>query len=76
MPSSPSPEPDPRRERLRDLRMHLGMTKPEAARLAEVSRRTWHEAEEGPPKQHDADDDRARAVAEMIALFKEINGDA
>lgn len=67
------PPTDPRRERLRELRQHLGMTKVEAARLAEVSRRTWHEAEVGPPEQPAATDDRARAIAEMLALFKDIN---
>jgi len=64
---------DPRRERLRELRYQLGMTKAEAARWAGVSRRTWHEAEEGPPEQLAVSDDGARAIAEMIALFKEIN---
>ena len=74
MTSDPIESPnDPRRERLRELRMHLNLTKMEAARLAEVSRRAWHEAEEGPPEQPAATDDRARAVAEMLALFKEIN---
>lgn len=63
------------RQRLRELREHVGMTKAEAARLAEVSRRTWHEAEEGPPEKPAATDDRARAIAEMLALFREINGE-
>jgi DNA-binding XRE family transcriptional regulator len=75
MGESVEPRNDPRRVRLRELRQHLGLTRSAAARLAEVSRRTWQEAEEGPPPEPAATDDRARAVAELLALFGEINGD-
>lgn len=58
-----------RGEQIKQLRIRLGLTKTEAARLAGVSRREWHEAEDGPPEQ-DETDERDRLIAEMIALFK------
>lgn len=62
--------PSDARARLRELRTQLDLSKSEAARLAGVSRRAWHEAEEGPPDPEV--DGRDQLVEEMLALFRQI----
>lgn len=52
-------------ETIRDARVRLDMTKAEAARRAGVSRRTWHEVEEGT---------RPASSAETLALFDQVLG--
>jgi transcriptional regulator with XRE-family HTH domain len=50
---------------VRSRRLALDMTKSEAARRASVSRRTWHEIEEG---------QRSTTTAETLVLFDQVLG--
>src|SRR4029453_2636957 len=52
-------------DEIREARVRLDMTKAEAARRAGVSRRTWHEIEEGT---------RVASSAETLALFDQVLG--